>query len=129
MRILLIDDDEMVRSTLETGLVSIGIEVDSFSDGHAGIARIERGKLYDAVVTDIYMPRMDGLELIRRVRGLDPTLPVIAMTGGGRMRAYGASEPEFLRMAGSLGAIRTIKKPFRSSELVALLDEAVKGRV
>ncbi len=129
MRILLIDDDEMVRSTVKAGLVDAGIEVDAFADGYAGIGNIGSGTVYDAVVTDIYMPRMDGLELIRHVCEIDPTLPVIAMTGGATIRAYGASEPEFLRMAGSLGAIRTIRKPFRTSDLVALLNATVGSRL
>ena len=70
----------------------------------------------DVLVTDLFMPEMDGFELIIAARRHRPGLKIIAMTGSPRSEAY-------LRTAQTMGATRTIKKPFKGEELVALVGE------
>jgi len=116
-RILLIDDDATVRYALRQLLERAGHVVDEAEDGQAGVERYAaRGA--DVVVTDIIMPNQEGIETIIRLRRLTPSLPIIAMSGGGR-----SGNRDFLAMAEKLGAAKVTAKPFRPKELV----EAVAG--
>jgi CheY-like chemotaxis protein len=118
MRILVIDDEKLLRQTIRRMLESAGHEVIEAEDGRAGIAAFAQHQ-FDAVVTDIIMPQKEGIETIREIRTVNPTVRIVAISGGGRNQNM-----EFLRLAGKLGATNTLAKPFRKEELLA----SVEGR-
>lgn len=122
-RILLIDDDASIRQTLHIALTKAGYEVVDAKDGQEAM-RIWRDQGMDLVITDLYMPDKNGLEVIMELRALSPSTPVIAMTHGGR-----GKQMDILGDAKLLGAVRAIAKPFRLEEIVAVVDEELgKGK-
>jgi CheY-like chemotaxis protein len=114
-RILLIDDDPAVRRTLVTMLVSAGHEVAPYASGKAALAAADR-LAFDLVLTDVLMPDMDGLEVMRGFARRVPRPKVIAMTGGSL-----APGIDLLAIASSLGADGVIAKPMRAAELAATI--------
>ena len=109
-RILVIDDDPAVTSVLKRGLSYEGFAVDIASSGVEGLA-IAREHVPDLVVLDIMMPGMDGLEVLRRLRGSDSKLPVLLLTG----RDAPADQVDGLER----GADDYVVKPFTFEILVA----------
>ena len=118
-RILLVDDDSMARNYFRTLLVGAGYEVIEASDGKQAVA-LYREKRPDLVVTDIYMPKMSGLDAMLEMDPRSDGVPVIAVTGGG---AGTGTDP--LRLAESLGAVRTFQKPFPYEEFLAAVKTAL----
>ncbi len=84
--VLLVDDDADVRATLSRNLVAIGAQVLEAGDGAEALSLIEAVPGIGALVSDISMPGIDGIELARRVRSRDAGLPVVLITGYGRNR-------------------------------------------
>jgi len=122
-RILVIDDDELIRGTVRAILASDGHETVLAIDGEDGLRQFHR-QPFDLVLCDVFMPHKEGLETVREIRQLSAGIPIISMTGsvggeGGRL------DPDFLRMSSTLGATRTIGKPFRPRELLALIQECL----
>lgn len=108
--IALVDDEENIRETVSFALKREGYRVDVYSDGQAAWEALEQ-QLADVVVLDIMMPRMDGLELCRRLRAVSESLPIIFLT---------SRDEEFDRVLGlELGADDYLCKPFSMRELVA----------
>ena len=120
-RILVADDDPGIRRTLQIGLTKAGYEVVEARDG-AEAMRLWHDDGADLVISDIYMPDKDGLEVIRELRAESPTTPVIAMTDGGRSRNL---DP--LRHSETFGAARTIPKPFTLEEMLAIVKQVLAG--
>ena len=79
-RILVVDDDEAVRYSVCLALSVLGCVTESASGGCEALARFQPGR-YRAVVTDVAMPVMNGLELARRLRALEPGLPIMIFSG------------------------------------------------
>ncbi len=119
-KVLLVDDGEMVRYALGKALRKAGHEVLEAADG-VKVPSIIETEGADILVTDIIMPDQEGLGTIREVRGQYPRLPIVAMSGGGRMAGT-----DYLAMAKSLGADAILSKPFDKSELLALVDTLTK---
>ena len=114
-QVLLVEDDEPLRSVLCRALERAGYRAVAAANGHAALEVIqEPTNEIDAVVTDIVMPDMEGIELIMSLRRTHPTLPVVAMSGGGRSSPHG-----YLQIARGAGAACVLAKPF---EIEALLD-------
>lgn len=113
-RVLVIDDDELVRATLIDTLQTAGICVISAANGRIGVDLLETATV-QAVVTDILMPDQEGLETIREIKRNHPSLGILAISGGG---ATGI-DTQLLKFARELGADRTLPKPFSAGELVA----------
>ncbi len=113
MRILVADDEKMKRVTLAHDLSAQGHEVVTAADGEEALSRIQR-ETFDVLVTDLKMPKVDGIELLKRIRQ-DPAsgMEVIIMT------AYG-SIPLAVE-AGKLGAYDFLTKPFRNEAVFPLL--------
>jgi len=108
--IALVDDEETIRETVSFALRREGYRVETFSDGQEAWQALE-GKLADVVILDILMPRMDGLELCRRLRGISESLPILFLT---------SRDEEFDRVLGlELGADDYLCKPFSMRELTA----------
>lgn len=116
-RILLIDDDELLRRMLRIALRHCGYEVAEAGDGRQGL-KLHRSAPADLVVTDLIMPEQEGLETIQEFRRHHPTVKIIAMSGGGRFCARGV-----LPAAKFLGADRTFEKPFANQDLLAAIRE------
>jgi len=127
--ILVIDDDEMVRSTVKAMLESRGHEVAVAVDGEDGQRQLEK-RAFDLVLCDIFMPNKDGIGTLRDVRRVNPDLPIIIMTGGSPNagRIGDRTDVDYLHMARLLGATRTIGKPFTIKQLIVLVDEALAER-
>ena len=111
-KILIVDDDEEIRAELAEYLQHKGYEVEEAADGLEALAKFEASPA-DIVITDMKMPRCPGDELTRRLRAIDPDLPVIIITGH-----YAKPDLESARKA---GATAVFKKPVRLSELSQLL--------
>ena len=112
-RIILIDDDDMLRTTVERGLKAAGHSVAGAANGFDGVA-LHRQEPGDVILTDINMPH-GGLPTIRVLREEFPKLAIIAMSGN----------PTHLDMAGAIGASQVISKPFLLAELNAAVAEAL----
>lgn len=115
-RILVIDDEQLLRSTVVTILTRGGYSVEEASDGQAGIAMFHKNPP-DVVITDIFMPNRDGIEIIRELKHSSPQTKIIAMTGGGNMRMM-----EITSVAKVLGADLVLDKPFESESLLAAIN-------
>jgi YesN/AraC family two-component response regulator len=113
MRILLIDDEEMIREVVRDMLETAGHEVIEAENGRHGLDQYRKHSI-DVVITDILMPEKDGLETIQEVRVLDKDVRIIAMSGGGP--SYNL---DFLLIAKKLGATATLVKPFHQDALIA----------
>jgi DNA-binding response OmpR family regulator len=118
-KILLVDDDEFVRRPVQMNLQRAGHAVDEASNGRDAVTAY-REKRYDIVVTDLIMPEQEGLETIMQLRRHDAEVRVIAISGGGRVNAT-----NYLALAKSLGARRTLAKPFTTEELLAAIDQVL----
>jgi CheY-like chemotaxis protein len=124
--ILVIDDDEMVRSTVKAMLESRGHAVAMAVDGEDGLRQLQQ-QPFDLVLCDIFMPNKDGIGTLREVRRADSAMPVIIMTGGSPNAGRIGERPDvdYLHMARLLGATRTIGKPFTIKQLIDLVNEAL----
>lgn len=120
-RVLLIDDDERLLRTLSEVLREAGHEVAEAHDGKQAI-RWLADESADLVVTDLYMPEMDGIEFLIRLHTECPDTPVIAMSGGGYM-----AKEELLRNAQMLGAVEILEKPFDANKLLEIVDRVLAG--
>jgi DNA-binding response OmpR family regulator len=115
-KILLIDDDDTYRDFVATGLMRNGHAVTVATSGKfltAESGKSDFGTGFDVVITDVLMPEVDGLEVVRLVKAAYPGCKVIAMSGGGRFNKSGV----FLHLADALGAEFTLAKPFGIPEL------------
>jgi len=112
VRILVVDDDRPVLESLRRSLAFNGYEVDLASDGHEALTRLAERRP-DAIVLDVMMPRLDGLETCRRLRAAGEDLPVLMLT---------ARDAVSDRVAGlDAGADDYLPKPFALEELLARL--------
>jgi two-component system response regulator MprA len=113
MKILVVDDEPAVRDSLRRALELEGYEVDLAVDGEDAIARRAEPAHPDAVILDILMPGIDGLEVCRRMRGEGDTVPVLMLTARAEVDS---------RVAGlDAGADDYLPKPFALAELLARL--------
>lgn len=119
-RVLVIDDEDQIRSVLRQMLEREGMVVDEAADGMEAM-KIYRDNPADLVITDIIMPEKEGIEIIVELRKNYPDIKIIAMSGGGRLSAE-----NYLLLASRLGADTTLTKPVRRETLIraikALID-------
>ena len=109
-RILVVDDEPSITDFIKLGLRHEGYEVATAADGRLGLRAVDEFKP-DLVILDIIMPRMDGLELCRRIRGVSQKVPIMFLT---------SRDEEFDRVLGlELGADDYLCKPFSLRELTA----------
>src|SRR3989441_4412146 len=116
-RVLVVDDEQSLRKVLAATLQREGYEVQVASNGEEALAALDRDGA-DVVVTDLVMPRMDGLSLLRKVVVSHPDVPVIVVTAHGRVD----SAVEAMKV----GAFDFVTKPFEHSELKAIIAKAAR---
>ena len=121
--ILLVDDDQRVRTVMHRTLADAGYEVGEAADGAIALAAYARRRS-DLVITDILMPRKEGLETVRELRALDPAVRIIAMSGGGVCAGRGT---QYLALAVLFGAARVLSKPFTGKELLQAVAAVVRA--
>jgi CheY-like chemotaxis protein len=124
-RILIVDDDAAVQTTIRLLLERAGHHVVGASDGRKGLASLE-GEHFDLLFLDIFMPGMDGFETMRMVRQQHPRIPIIVISGR-PMPSDGEATPDFLTMATKLGAISSLQKPFKSAQLLAAVNRCLEA--
>ena len=117
--VLVVDDKEMMRDSLNATLVRGGHKVTACAAALDALARIER-KSFDVIITDLKMPKMDGLTFIDELRKLGCESPVIMMTAYATI----STAVEAMRK----GAFDYIQKPFDADEIVLLVDRALQHR-
>src|SRR5215471_7983014 len=118
-RVLVIDEDASLRFTLEAVLGDAGLTVESSASGASALQTFEaRGA--DAVLTDLAMPEMDGLQVLERLRAQDPSVPVLMLTAHGSERIAVA--------AMKAGAYDYLPKPFDPDEIVLAVRRAIETR-
>ncbi len=119
-RILIIDDEAMIRNLLVQILEREGYETVTASGGKDGI-KIYRENPADLIITDLLMPEKDGIETIMELRRDFQDVKIIAMSGGGKI------DPEtYLEIAKTMGAIEIITKPFGLRELLEKVQELLE---
>ncbi|MGA7144781.1 MAG: response regulator [Desulfobacterales bacterium] len=119
-KLLIVDDDEEIQSTLKDFLIKKGYEVFSASDGLEGLKLLETEEPgFDLVITDLVMPNISGVGLIAIIKKKFPGLPVIAITGWGE-------HPEAL--ASEVQADQVLEKPFGLSELEKSLKKLLSSK-
>ena len=120
-RILLVDDDRFFAKLTAAMLAPADVHI--AKNGAEGIEMMKR-QSFDLLITDLLMPEKDGIETILEIRRENETLPILAISGGGK---YGARS-DLLRMAQRLGATATLQKPFTREQLIAAVDLCLASR-
>ena len=116
-RILIADDDEMMRDSVAATLARLGHSVAAASDGAAALARLD-AEAFDLLLSDLKMPRMTGIELLEEAKKRRPNLPVVLMTAFATVRtAVDAMK---------LGAYDYLQKPFEADDLKHLVDRTLE---
>jgi two-component system, chemotaxis family, chemotaxis protein CheY len=118
--ILLIDDDASVRQVVSEMLRLAGHDVAIAENGRVALERLGE-QTFDLVITDLIMPEQEGIETISEIRRRDRSMPIIAISGGGRL-----GPGDYLETARYLGADATLAKPFARQELIATVDSLLK---
>jgi CheY-like chemotaxis protein len=113
-RILLVDDEPLVRAATADMLVDLGYHVIEAESAEAALLLLDAGTLVDALVTDHLMPGMSGTELAQMVAARSPPLPALIISG-------------FAEVGGLAPALPSLSKPFRRDDLAAALAELIPG--
>ncbi|HKS20041.1 MAG TPA: response regulator [Bradyrhizobium sp.] len=122
-RVLVVDDDPTVATTIEVCLQRQGFDVTIADGGEAGMHELGASD-FDVMLVDIFMPHMRGFESIRMFHERAPHIPLVAMSGYAFANAEAAS-PDFLRMTLELGATRCLRKPFTPQALLAAVNDCL----
>ncbi|MDA0746422.1 MAG: response regulator [bacterium] len=120
-RVLVIDDNEMMRQMIRDMLELEGYEVEEAENGRQGVMRFLQAPA-DLVITDILMPDEDGLEIVRKLRRDYPEVRIIVISGGLEGKI------DYLSFAKEFGADRAIAKPFDSRTLLGAVRELTGGQ-
>jgi CheY-like chemotaxis protein len=119
--ILIVDDDDDVRRLLRKVLERDGHVVVDCANGHEALRQVS-ARRPDLVVTDVYMPEMDGIEFLTNLREIDPDLPVLAVSGGAS-----ASAEFVLEDAAQLGATAIMAKPYDINDMRKMVRDLIAG--
>jgi DNA-binding NtrC family response regulator len=115
-RILVVDDDESSRFTLHEYFTSVGYEVEEAGGGEEALKKFAPGK-FDCVISDLYMPAMDGLELLKKIRHQDSHVSFLMVTGYPKIDSAVSAMKE--------GAYDYITKPFHMDDIQLRVERAL----
>lgn len=118
--ILVVDDEEEIRSVISTALRAQGHEVREASNGRIAIRLLGESDT-DLVITDLVMPDQEGLETITAIREQFKNIGIIAISG-----AFTDRQIDFLPVAAQMGAHKTLTKPFGLQDLTNAVDEVLR---
>jgi len=128
-RILVIDDEMLVREALQRVLTSTTVSVIAAADADEGLTTLRESPV-DLVIIDVVLPGMDGVAAIKEIRRHHPALPIIAISGGGDF-GLNAYRPEaistiaYLAACTAAGAQGVLAKPFETAELRSLIAQVL----
>lgn len=122
VRVLVVDDNPDMRSFVKLVLERAGYEAQVAADAQ-GALDLHRERPADVLITDIFMPESDGIELIARFKSGFPQVKIIAMSGGGHV-----SKKDYLPVAKTIGADGVLQKPFAAETLLRMLQDLVANR-
>jgi CheY-like chemotaxis protein len=117
VRVLVVDDNPDMRSFVKLVLERAGFDVQVAADGQRALD-LQRERPADVLITDIFMPESDGIELIARFKSGFPQVKIIAMSGGGHV-----SKKDYLPVAKEIGADGVLQKPFAAGTLLRILQD------
>ena len=117
--VLIIDDEEEIRESIELLLNSEGLSTATAANGEEGLKKIEENS-YDAVLLDLMLPGKSGMEVQKQIKRIDPTLPVIIITAIGAVETAVTATKE--------GSFDYITKPWNNEKLVVIATNAIKQR-
>ena len=120
-KILIIDDDIQFRKMLRQVLERAGYEVSEAEDGNEG-TRVYETEPIDLVITDLIMPKKEGIETISELKKKYPYIKIIAISGGGRV-----GPESYLTFAEKLGALYTFSKPLDRDKVLEAVHELMDG--
>ncbi len=115
--ILLVEDSPEVSLSVSEILASAGHTTVEAASGKEAIKKL-RGAQFDAIVSDIWMPEMDGIELLKEIRGSGNNIPVVVISGGAPNAPLTYTAP----LAATFGANVVVYKPFEKAELLKALE-------
>ena len=115
--VLIVDDNADMRSFVKIVLERAGFEAQVAADGESALD-LQRAHPVDVLITDIFMPECDGIELIHQFKSTFPQVKIIAMSGGGRI-----SRTDYLSFAADIGADLVLRKPFAADTLLSMLQD------
>jgi len=115
-RVIVIDDDPLVRETLSVALKARDFKVVAAESGAAGLEYFEASQ-FELVIVDIYMPITDGAKIIKKLRARTPSLPIIAISGV-LLNTSERTAFDFFPMAPAFSNVICLRKPFRPTELL-----------
>lgn len=116
-RLLIAEDEKDMRDLLKRTLTHEGFNVETVKNGKEAIELLDKGKAYDALITDLRMPGLDGEELVPLVKKRAPAMKIILMSG------Y-ADTAQYLKLV-QLGAYDYVTKPFKIPDILEVLDRAL----
>jgi len=114
-RVLIVDDNDLIRDLLQAQFETEGFSVVVAVDGEDGVDKFKL-QPFDVVISDIFMPKQGAIFVVENIRSLAPETPIIVMTG---------AELTLGQIESVLGAVRTIRKPFKPCQLIALTRECL----
>jgi CheY-like chemotaxis protein len=118
--ILLVEDSPEVSMSVREIMVASGHAVDEAASGKQALDKLKSGK-FDAIVSDIWMPEMDGIAFLKEVRGSGNKIPVVVISGGAPNAPLTYTAP----LASTFGANVVLYKPFEKDELLAALKSVL----
>lgn len=128
-KILLIDDEEDIRDSVTKTLSRAGYSIDAVTSAEDALTYSKENSV-DLVITDLIMPEINGVELIRKLREDHPAVKIIAISGGGNFGPL-AYQPDaitttaYLEAAADAGADSVLTKPFQRDDLIAQVKALV----
>jgi DNA-binding response OmpR family regulator len=122
-RLLVVDDDPHICLAIRAWLERYPFRVAIADGGKSGLIALNNST-FDLMIVDSFLPNMRGFESIRVFHNHAPTVPLIAISGYAFSNPE-VSSPDFLRMALKLGATRCLRKPFRPTTLLGVIDECL----
>lgn len=116
IEILVVDDEEAVRTVIQRVLTKAGLRVETASNAEAALAILRQGRRFDTIVSDLMMPGMDGMQLLHAVRQMDLDVPMVMLTGNPTL--------ESAMLAMDQGGFRYLTKPIENGQLVEVVRDA-----